>query len=212
MKTICRTIFMLILPVFIFQSLRAAPPARSVSPSRQFIIYAPSAPLRGAVSELAEQTKANLLTLLRQPDRWKTPIIVNLQPEQADLPEIPLAALRFSQTGFGLKLQLDLTIGESIDAALVERELLRAILLEMIYRSEPDVAPGTACQRNRRAFATNAVHRQFIACLKRSIRRSEGTVSATGRRWEKNLAIGIGATKRRAKLPVAHFRRKRATA
>jgi len=144
MKTICRAIFMLILPVFIFQSLRAAPLGRSVSPSRQFIIYASSAALRGAVSELAEQTKANLLTLLRQPDRWKTPIIVNLQPEQANLPEIPPAALHFSQTGFGLKLQLDLTIGESIDAALVERELLRAILLEMIYRSEPDVAPGTA--------------------------------------------------------------------
>jgi hypothetical protein len=67
-----------------------------------------------------------------------------LQSAQANLPEIPPAALRFSQTGFGLKLQLDLTIGESIDAALIERELLRAILLEMIYRSKPDVAPGTA--------------------------------------------------------------------
>jgi hypothetical protein len=100
--------------------------------------------LRGAVSELAEQTKANLLVLLRQPDGWKTPIVVNLQSAQANLPEIPPAALRFSQTGFGLKLQFDLTIGENIDASLVERELLRAILLEMIYRSEPDVAPGTA--------------------------------------------------------------------
>src|SRR5437764_14682067 len=144
MKTTCRAICMLILPAFMFQSLRAAPLARSVSPSRQFISYAPGAALRGAVSELAEQTKANLLTLLRQPDRWKTPIVVNLQSAQANLPEIPPAALRFSQTGFGLKLQLDLTIGESIDAALVERELLRAILLEMIYRSKPDVAPGTA--------------------------------------------------------------------
>jgi len=144
MKTVRRAIFILILPVLAYQSLRAAPPARSVSPSRQFIIYASSTALRGAVSELAEQTKANLLTLLRQPDRWKTPIVVNLQPAQSNLPEIPSAALRFSQTGFGLKLQLDLTIGESIDAALVERELLRAILLEMIYRSEPDVAPGTA--------------------------------------------------------------------
>src|SRR5438105_6002038 len=144
MNTTCRAIFRLILLVFILQSLRAAPPERSVSPSRQFIIYAPSAALRGAISELGEQTKANLLALLRQPDRWKTPIIVNLQPEQANLPEIPPAALRFSQTGFGLKLQLDLTIGESIDAALVERELLRAILLEIIYRSQPDVVPGTA--------------------------------------------------------------------
>jgi len=144
MKTICRAIFILILSAFIFQSLRAAPPARSVSPSRQFIIYGANATLRGAVSELAEQTKANLLALLRQPDRWKTPIVVNLQSAQANLPEIPPAALRFSQTGFGLKLQFDLTIGENIDATLVERELLRAILLEMIYRSEPDVAPGTA--------------------------------------------------------------------
>jgi hypothetical protein len=80
---------------------------------------------------------------LRQPDGWKTPIVVNLQPAQANLPEIPPAALRFSQTGFGLKLQLDLTIAQNVDATLIEHELLRAILLEMIYRSEPDLAPGT---------------------------------------------------------------------
>ncbi len=144
MKTICRAIFILLSIFISSQSLRAATLARSMSPSRQFIIYGANATLRGAVSELAEQTKANLLALLRQPDGWKTPIVVNLQPAQANLPEIPPAALRFSQTGFGLKLQFDLTIGENIDATLVERELLRAILLEMIYRSEPDIAPGTA--------------------------------------------------------------------
>ena len=143
MKTICRAIFIL-LSIFVFsQSLRAATLARSMSPSRQFIIYGGDATLRGAVSKLAEQTKTNLLALLRQPDGWKTPIVVNLQSAQANLPEIPAAALQFSQTGFCLKLQFDLTIGEKIDATLVERELLRAILLEMIYRSEPDVAPGT---------------------------------------------------------------------
>ena len=144
MKTIWRAIFILLSIVISSQSLRAATLARSMSPSRQFIIYGANTTLRGAVSELAEQTKANLLALLRQPDGWKTPIVVNLQSAQANLPEIPPAALRFSQTGFGLKLQFDLTIAEKIDATLVERELLRAILLEMIYRSEPDVAPGTA--------------------------------------------------------------------
>jgi len=143
MKTICRAIFILLSIFVSSQSLCAATLARTVSPSRQFIIYGANATLRGAVSELAEQTKANLLALLRQPDGWKTPIVVNLQSAQANLPEIPPAALQFSQTGFGLKLQFDLTIGENIDATLVERELLRAILLEMIYRSEPDVAPGT---------------------------------------------------------------------
>jgi hypothetical protein len=62
---------------------------------------------------------------------------------QANLPKIPAAGLRFSQTGFGLKLQLDLTIDRDADGSLVERALLRAILLEMIYRSQPDIAAGT---------------------------------------------------------------------
>jgi hypothetical protein len=124
--------------------LVCASPERSVSPSRQFIIYGAHAALRGAVSDLAEQTKANLLALLRQRDNWKASVVVNLQPQQANLPEIPPAELRFSQTGFGLKLQLDLTIAQDADVSLMERELLRAILLEMIYRKESDIAPGTA--------------------------------------------------------------------
>jgi hypothetical protein len=124
------------------QLVFAAPQERSVSPSRQFVIYGADAKVRGAVSGLAEQTKANLLTLLRQRDDWKTPIVVNLQPQQANFPEIPPADLRFSQTGFGIKLQLDLTISKNLDVSLVERELLRAILLEMIYRKQPHIRAG----------------------------------------------------------------------
>ena len=123
--------------------LRCARLERSVSPSQQFIIYGVNGALRGALSELAEQTKTNLLALLQQRDRWETPIVINLQPQQANLPEIPPTELRFSQTGSGLKLQLDLTITQNFDASLMERELLRAILLEMIYRKEPDIAAGT---------------------------------------------------------------------
>ena len=133
-----------ILSILLCQSLQAASPERSVSPSHQFIIYGGNATLRGAVSKLAEQTKANLLALLGQRDRWKTAIVINLQPEQANLPEIPPAELRLSQTGSGMKLQLDLTIAQNLDASLMERELLRAILLEMIYRKESDIAPGVA--------------------------------------------------------------------
>jgi hypothetical protein len=141
MKVNCRAIFIVL--IFALQSLYAAPPARSVSPSQQFIIYGADAASRGAVSELAERTKANFLALLRRPDRWKTPVIINLQLPQANLPKIPAAGLRFSQTGFGLKLQLDLTIPQDVDGSLVERALLRAILLEMIYRNQPDIAAGT---------------------------------------------------------------------
>ncbi len=120
----------------------AAHPDRSLSPSRQFVIFGADPVVRGAVSGLAEQTKSNLLTLLRQRDDWKTPVIVNLQPQQANVPEIPPADLRFSQTGFGIKLQLDLTISKNLDVSLVERELLRAILLEMIYRKQTNITPG----------------------------------------------------------------------
>ena len=125
-----------------WQLIYGAQPEHSTSPSRQFVIYGADAKVRGAVSGLAEQTKANLLTLLRQRDDWKTPVVVNLQPHRANVPEIPPADLRFSQTGFGIKLQLDLTISKNVDVSLVERELLRAILLEMIYRKQPHITAG----------------------------------------------------------------------
>jgi len=133
----------LILLIFAWQPVRAASPAHSVSPSRQFIIYGADAALRGTISELAEQTKSNLLALLRQRDEWKTAIIINLQVQQANLPEIPPTDLRVSQTGFGAKLQLDLTVGRNLDGSLIERQLLRGILLEMIYRDERALAAGT---------------------------------------------------------------------
>jgi hypothetical protein len=123
--------------------LYAASPEHSVSPSRQFVIYGADAALRGTVSGLAEQTKSNLLALLRQRDNWAVPIVMNLQAQQSNLPEVPPAALRFSQTGFGLKLQLDLTVSQNFDASLIEREVLRAILLEMIYRKQSHIASGT---------------------------------------------------------------------
>src|SRR5207244_3569985 len=120
----------------------AAQPERSTSPSRQFVIYGADPKIRGAVSSLAEQTKANLLALVRHRDDWKTPVVVNLQSQQSNLPELPPADLRFSQTGFGIKLQLDLTISKNVDVSLVQRELLRAILLEMVYRNQPHITAG----------------------------------------------------------------------
>ena len=133
-----------LLAVLVTQTPSATALDRSVSPSQQFVIYSADALSRGAVSDLAEKTKANLLALLRSSDDWKTPIIINLQRTQANLPEIPALGLRFSQTGFGLKLQLDLVMAANLDRAALERELLRAILLEMIYRDEPALAPGTS--------------------------------------------------------------------
>jgi hypothetical protein len=138
-----RCVALLLLPIFTWQPVHAALPAHSVSPSRQFAIYGADASLRGTISELAEQTKTNLLALLRQRDEWRTSVVINLQPQQANLPDIPPVDLRVSQTGFGVKLQLDLIVGQNLDGSLIERQLLRAILLEMIYRDEGDLVPGS---------------------------------------------------------------------
>ena len=123
---------------------QAAPAERSVSTSHQFIVYGSDLRVRGVICHLAEQTKHHLLLLLDQRDEWTTPIVINAQLPKANLPETPRTKLNFSQTGFGLKLQLDLVLAANLDPFQVRRELLRAILLEEIYRREPKVPAGTA--------------------------------------------------------------------
>src|SRR6266513_2868426 len=125
-----------------FNSVAATPIERSVSPSGQFVVYGGDPAWRGAASALAERTKTNLLAILHRRDQWNIAAVINLQSRAPNLPEIPSAALRFSQTGSGLKLQLDLAISREINSAATERELLRVILLEMIYRNQTAIAPG----------------------------------------------------------------------
>jgi hypothetical protein len=121
-----------------------APLERSISTSRQFLVYGSDVRLRGAICDIAERAKWDLLQLVDQRDEWTTPIVVNAQYPQANLPETPRAALNFAQTGFGLKLQLDLTIDLDASQAEIRRELLRAIVLEMMYRRETSLPAGTA--------------------------------------------------------------------
>ena len=121
----------------------AAPLERSVSPSRQFIIFGGNRILRSAVSDAAERTKSKVLTLLQVRDQWSVPILLNLQRPQANIPEIPQVLLDFSQTGAGLKIQLDLLVAPDSQPAVLQREVLRAVLLEMSYRSLPSLPAGT---------------------------------------------------------------------
>ena len=130
------------LSIFVLELRGATEVERSVSPSGQFVIYGGDAAWRGAISILSEQTKSSLLAILQRRDRWTIPAVINLQTRAANLPEIPNAEMRFSQTGAGLKLQLDLAISREINSAAVEHEIMRLILLEMIYRNQTDIPPG----------------------------------------------------------------------
>jgi hypothetical protein len=171
------------------------------------MIYGADAKLRGAVSGLAEQTKANFLGLLREHDDWKTPVVVNLQRQQANVPEIPPADLRFSQTGFGIKLQLDLTVSKNVDVSLVERELLRSILLEMIYRKQPHITPGAVLVEppdwlidgalalapgcDRGALVEAIANTEKPLSLEKFLRQRPGLLDSTGRTLYRAYAFAL---------------------
>ncbi len=142
MSFVCRSIAVLCV-LACAQAGASSLPERSVSTSRQFLVYGNDIRLRAAICDLAERTKGDVLRLSDQRDEWTTPIVVHARFPQANLPEAPRGALYFSQTGFGLKVQLDLTIESDTRQPEVRRELLRAILLEMMYRGQPDLAAGT---------------------------------------------------------------------
>ena len=144
MISVCRARLTVLCVLACTRAVVPAPPERSVSTSRQFLVYGTDVRLRGAICDLAERTKHDVLQLIGQRDEWTTPIVVNAHYPQANLPETPRTALSFSQTGFGLKLQLDLTIALDISESEVRRELLGAILLEMMYRRETNLPAGTA--------------------------------------------------------------------
>ncbi len=118
------------------------PAGRSVSPSGQFIIYGVDAAYRGVISAIAEKTRADLLAVLKRRDNWKIPIVINLQLRAANLPEIPATDVGLSQTEMGLKLQLDVAISREINPTAIERELVRVVLLEMIYRNRARIVFG----------------------------------------------------------------------
>jgi hypothetical protein len=57
---------------------------------------------------------------------------------------LPRLRVDLAQTGFGLKLQLDLVIDSALSRPEIRRELLRALVVEMIYRAQPNIPAGTA--------------------------------------------------------------------
>jgi len=129
--------------ILICSALPAAPLERSISPSRQFIIFGGNRILRSAVSDAAERVKSKLLALLQSRDQWSVPILLNLQRPQANAPEVPAVLLNFSQTGAGLKIQLDLLVDRDFQPPVLQREVLRALLLELSYRALASLPAGT---------------------------------------------------------------------
>ena len=117
----------------------------SLSRSRQFVVYAKDGALRGAVGIVGEDTKEAMLHALGLEDEWKIPIVVDLRAPEPGLPDArPPVRLAFAQTGTGLKIELDLQLGDGARGTRIRDELVRTLLLEMAYRDHEQLGVGEA--------------------------------------------------------------------
>ncbi len=111
---------------------------RSVSSSRQFIIYCPDARLRLAVTGYVETAKAAVLGTLGMGDHWKIPIVINMERPSTTRPGQPLSEIRLVDTEEGPKVEIDVSLREEqVKEVHFPQQIVRAVLLEVAYRDRP---------------------------------------------------------------------------
>ncbi len=115
----------------------------SVSRTGQFVVYAKDSAVRNAVGTVGDDAKSELLRALGIRDDWKLPIVVDLRAPEPGMPDArPPVRLTLAQTGLGLKVELDLLLGEAGRGIRIRDELVRAMLLEMAYRDHGELMAG----------------------------------------------------------------------
>ncbi len=115
-------------------------PARSVSSSKQFLVYCDDTHLRGRVTGFAEEVKSALLTLLGEPDRWKLPIVISLS--RAPTPSAVPVQVRLFDSPDGATIQIEAKIGDRPADVHLQKQIVRAVLLEIEYRAVGSVKGG----------------------------------------------------------------------
>jgi hypothetical protein len=117
-------------------------PRRSVSLSRQFVVYCDDLALRLALSSFAEETKASVLGALGQPDHWVAPIVITARPQETNRPLVPPAEVTLFEVEGGFKVEMVVKIGADPRDIRLEQQITRAVLLEFAYRDSPSAVKG----------------------------------------------------------------------
>jgi len=111
---------------------------RSVSSSRQFIVYCPDARLRLAVTGYVETAKAAVLRTLGIGDHWKLPIVVNMEAPSTTRPGQALTRVELIDTEEGAMVQVAVTMREEQFKEIhFPQQVVTAVLLEIAYRERP---------------------------------------------------------------------------
>jgi hypothetical protein len=116
--------------------------ARSTSASKQFVVFCPDAALRGRVTGFVEEVKSDLLALLGERNQGKIPIVVSLQRASNAAAAAQPVHLQLVSTPEGPTIQLRVSIGDDPSAVHLQKHIIRAILLDFIYRDRPAIKPG----------------------------------------------------------------------
>jgi hypothetical protein len=116
-------------------ALLASAPAvspRHRTDSGQFTIYCEDTNLRMQIASLAAKTKDDVLGLLGEKDGWKRPIVLTIELHTAPQP----VAVNLIQSDVGLKIEIVARIGSEPEDVNLRKQLIRAVLLEYMYRKQ----------------------------------------------------------------------------
>lgn len=137
-----RSVFLAVLAAFFAEGLPAqapsptptpAPLQRSLSASKQFVVYYSEGTVRAKVARKLEDVKGRWLQTLGLQDEWKSPIVVQLNSLAP--PGAPSLRTRlFLSDGGEKKIQIDVNDLGVLRGGEFDREIYRALLLEFMYR------------------------------------------------------------------------------
>jgi len=113
---------------------------RSVSSTGQFVIYCDDRDVRGRVVGFVEDNKRELLRLLHENDDWKFPIVVALERAAGSQPRA--VATTLVSTVAGPKIDMAVPIGDDPTKVFLQRHIVHALVLEMVYRERPPTRGG----------------------------------------------------------------------
>lgn len=111
----------------------------SRSSSRQFIVHGKDSKARGAVCVFCEEVKEDLLSLIRQRDRWRYPVVIQLRGDTTNIRSSSIKPSIYKLPGGLYRLQIDAFLGDSFKAESLRDELIRLLLVEIILKSNPDI-------------------------------------------------------------------------
>jgi hypothetical protein len=112
------------------------PKQRSDSSSQQFTVYCEDVRLRQRVASFVEEAKADVLQMMGVADRWKAPIVITIEKQTLANPGPP-SLLRLVVTPAGPKIAIEVRIGDDPAAVNLQKQIVRAVLLEYAYRDTP---------------------------------------------------------------------------